>query len=440
LQEKNTKKQSMGAEPGNWDKKDLVRRVCHALDIAKQVVQRLAANGYTDPDEPANCVRPEKVIAETALLLFAVSLSEQTHEVNERMQCVARLLVPHARSERMLLGLCLEPALAWEYAQAHVCLARLGFEDPDVDELVRQCASSQAKAGRERAPHRLLEQEWVIDTWKQSRTSARSPAPDVALNSLLNHPMDLIGGSREDVYAFTHALMYASNFNVYHRQLPRPRAVILAEAETALARCLDEQDYDLGGEVLLAWPLTGKSWSAAAAFGFRVLARVEDEAGFLPAPTTRLNRLNKMQGNERANYLLATAYHTAYVMGLLCAAALQPRRAPPSKIPRSGAAHGSAKLILRFIDADGRSAHWRDELSQLTRPERDATAGLLLNIALRRKISRREFGAVHELLKVGYSLGLSDTPASSQAAEMLERLATFANIKRARGETGGKMN
>jgi hypothetical protein len=251
--------------------------------------------------------------------------------------------------------------------------------------------------------------------------------------------MDLIGGSREDVYAFTHALMYVSDFNVYPRLLPRPRAVILAEAEAALARCLDEQDYDLGGEVLLAWPLTGKSWSAAAAFGFRVLARVEDEAGFLPAPSTRLSRLNKIQGDERANYLLATAYHTAYVMGLLCATALQPRRAPPSKIPRSGAAHGSAKMILQFIDADGRSAHWRDEFSQLTEPNRDAIAGLLLNIALRRKISRREFGAVQELLKLGYSLGLADAPGSSQAAEMLERFAVFANITRDRSETSGKM-
>ena len=187
----------------------------------------------------------------------------------------------------------------------------------------------------------------------------------------------------------------------------------------------------MGGEVLLAWPLTGKSWGAASAFGFRVLARVEDEAGFLPTPSTRLSRLSKMQGEERANYLLATAYYTAYVMGLLCASALQPGRAPPSRIPRRGAMHGSAKRILQFIDADGRTAHWRDEFSRLTEPERDATARLLLNIALRRKISRHEFGAVHELLKLGYSLGLANAPASSQAAEMLERLTTFAKITRA---------
>src|SRR5262245_8637998 len=174
----------MSDEAVSWDRQDLVRRLCHALDIAKQTVLRLAANGYTDPEEPANCVRPEKVIAETALLLFAASTAGLHDDVNERIQCVARLLVPHARSERMLLGLCLEPALAWDYAQAHVCLGSIGFPDPDVDELVRQCADSQAQAGRERTPHRLLEQQWVMQTWRRSEIRVPSPAAPPVPNSV----------------------------------------------------------------------------------------------------------------------------------------------------------------------------------------------------------------------------------------------------------------
>jgi hypothetical protein len=47
----------------------------------------------------------------------------------------------------------------------------------------------------------------------------------------------------------------------------------------------------------------------------------------------------------------------------------------------------------------------------------DVVAGLLLNIALRRKIGQREFAAAHEWLRCGYSRGLVDTPAASQAAE-----------------------
>lgn len=420
---------SSAAHGRNWDPKDLERRLCHALEIARQAVERLATNGYTDADEPGNDVRPEKVISETALLLYASSKAAHLPEVGARIRCVAELLIPHARSERILLGLCLEPALAWEYAQAHVLLGRLGYQDSIFDTLLEQTTRSQASAGRERPPHRMLEQEWIREIWSGSRKGKGQRCTRLALTSALGQSMDLLNGSREDIYAFTHAIMYVTDFKVCPHRLPRPRSAILAEAEAALAFCLDEQDYDLGGEVLLAWPLTGKRWSAAAAFGFLVLARVEDKAGFLPVPSTRLERINKLQGDERTDYLLATAYHTAYVMGLLCAATLDAGGPPPAKIQARGSVRGSGKTILKFLEADGRNAHWWEELDQLNELERDAIAGLLLNMALRRKIKQREFGAVHELLKTGYALGLANNPAASQAAEMLERLATFAKIR-----------
>lgn len=342
---------------------DLVRRLGHALDIARQAVDRLAATGYADPREPANNLRPEKVIAETAFLLLCASRAGEHPEVRERIGSLAERLIPYARGERMVLGVCLEPALALDYAQAHICLARLGYPDPGFDSVLRRSVDSQARAGRERPPHRELEQHWLEEIWDGSRSNSHSKLTAAARNSVLGRPMDLLSSSRDNVYAFTHALMYVTDCHLPPRQLPRPVSVILAEAEAALGRCLDDQDYDLGGEVLLAWPLTGRPWSAAAAFGFRVLARVEDEAGFLPSPSTKLQRLNELKGDERSNYLLATVYHTAYVMGLVCAVALsrEKRRPPkshpagsppgaptesfPSSMPRGAACIGGRNLI-----------------------------------------------------------------------------------------------
>lgn len=410
-----------------------MRRLCHALDIAEKAIKCLASEGFTDPDEPGNGIRPEKPISETAVLLLAASAVADHAEVGARIQHVAQLLIPHARSERALLGMCLEAALALDYAQAHICLTRLGYPNPGFDAMLRQTAMSQARAGRERIPHRALEQQWLTGMWKNSGSQ---PATRTVPASALSQPLDLFSGSREDIYAFTHALMYVTDFGICPGRLPRPRSVILAEAEVLLAFCLDEQDYDLAGEVLLAWPLTGKSWSPAAAFGFRVLAHVEDRAGFLPAPTTRLDRLRQLQGNDRTIYLLASAYHTAYVMGLLCAAALRPGRAPPSQIPVKDVIHGSADAILQFLNTEASRHHWQEEFNLLSAPERDALAGLLLCVAIRRSISKREFGAVAKLLEIGYTVGLADTPASSQAAEMLERLALFMDITRGASSSG----
>jgi len=410
-----------------WDKKDLQRRLCHALDIAGRTVERLASEGYSNSSEPQDRIRPEKIVSETALLLLAASAADACDEVGARIRHVAGLLIPHARSERLLLGVCLEPALTFDYASAHVCLKRLGYGDAGFDALLRKAVNAQARNGRERVPHRVLEQEWLSASWSGALEHSRH-ATSAARNSVLNRPMDLLSASRDDIYAFTHALMYVTDFNLSPGRLPRRKSLILAEAEAALARCLDEQDYDLGGEVLLAWPLTGKSWSAAAAFGFRVLARVEDEAGFLPTPSTRVQWLNEHEGHNRTDYFLATAYHTVYVMGLVCAAALQHGRTPPCTIPIRDVAPGTANRILEILDADGRAVHWRDDFDRLTSGERESLAGFLLSIALRRKTSQHDFDSLARLLREYHRFGLTNTPDASQSAELLERLAIFAEI------------
>jgi hypothetical protein len=417
-----------GGEPlrTRWDRADLQRRLCFALDIARQAVERLASDGFKDSKTPAQNLRAEKVICETAILLYAASAARHHADIAAAIDTVAWLLVPHARGKRMLLGVCLEPSLALDYAEAHICLSRLGYPDPGFDDLLRLSRNAQAGYGRERVPHRVLEQRWIDDIWMESM-SGRRERPSAALVSVLNRPIDVLGGSREDIYAFTHALMYFRDFNIRPRRLPRARSVVLAEAEAALARCLEEQDYDLGGEVLMAWPLTGASWSATATFGFRVLARVEDDHGYLPAPGMQPRRLDARE--EEGDRWLANAYHTIYVMGLLCAAALHPGRAPPRRIPRRAPSdRGTADAILRFLDSDGRSPRWRHEIDASSPAEREALAGFLLNIALYRKVRRREFGAVLELLRIGDRSGLADTPASSQCAELLERLAVFEHL------------
>jgi hypothetical protein len=81
-----------------------------------------------------------------------------------------------------------------------------------------------------------------------------------------------------------------------------------------------------------------------------------------------------------------------------------------------------------LLDCGGRSPQWRHAFDQVSPSERAALAGFLLTIALVRNVRRREFGVVHELLRTGYALGLVDGPASSQSAEMLERLTTFEQI------------
>jgi hypothetical protein len=413
-----------------WDAADLVRRLCGALDLAQQAVERFAAKGFTAPADPAARVRPEKLIGETAILLYAASAAAAARpELRARIDAVARLLLPHARSERTMLGICLEASVALDYAEAHILLSALGCRDARFDALLRQCVTSQAGTGRERVPHRALEQQWIAGVWRQCVPEARGRTLRRALDLVLKRPLDVLSRGLDEAYAFTHALMYVADFNRRRRRLPRGRAAIAAEAEAVLARCLDEENYDLGGEMLMAWPLTGAPWSAGAAFGFRVLAALEDRDGMLPAPGAQSADAGKRDGAVNAGERLARGYHTAYVMGLLCAAALAPGCAPPLALPAQPMPQpGAAAAVLRFLEGEGPLPFWRQELERVPAAERDALGGFLLDIALARAVRHRDFGTVHALLKTGYACGLAGTPASSQAAEMLERLATYATV------------
>jgi hypothetical protein len=168
-------------------------------------------------------------------------------------------------------------------------------------------------------------------------------------------------------------------------------------------------------------------WSAAASFAFRVLARVEDEAGFLPAPLTRLDRYHSLSGEEQSRYVMATVYHTAYVMGLVCAAALRSGKTPLTEIPHQGP-QGGASVLLKHIDAHGGRPHWRDDLSQLPSPAQDTLAPMLLTIALRRAAKRRDLQGIRTLLERALGHKLVSHPASRQAAGMLRRIAAASQL------------
>jgi hypothetical protein len=58
-------------------------------------------------------------------------------EIADRVRQLAEDLIPYVRSKRMMLGLCLEPVVAWDYGLAHVCLTKLGYHDSRFD-----CGSS----------------------------------------------------------------------------------------------------------------------------------------------------------------------------------------------------------------------------------------------------------------------------------------------------------
>jgi hypothetical protein len=415
-------------EAEEWSEADLIGRLARALDFAVLTIKSMPAEGFADQAEPSRTVRPEKVVGETSLLLLVAAQASSSVEVRRRIDVAAQLILPLARAERVRARVCLEPSLALEHALGHICLSRLGFPDLALDRLLHDALEADCAGGVERTPHRELEQEWLVRMWGGNARRAHVD-PRLPGRSALGRPADLLSTRKDQTYAFTHALMYLTDFGAREVRLPRSAAALAAEAEAALASSLDEPDYDVAGELLLTSPYLRRRWSAPSALGFAILASVEDRLGFLPSPSVSLDRLQGLAGEERTRYAAANSYHTAFVMGVLCAAALRGDRRPPVRPPARARQRGAAGELLALIGPVDAKAEWKAHIESLPPDDRDAAAPLLLAIGLRRAAVRRDLAAVRSALLIGQRHGLLDAPAPRQAAQLLRRSATFAALK-----------
>ncbi len=412
----------------SWSEADLELRLCRALDLARKAIHHFAIDGYSNPDAPACSFGPEKVVAETAMLLYAASASLSRPNIASRVDHLAQVLAPHARSERVLVDIALHPALAFKFAVPHILLTKVGYPDAGFDDFLRSCASSQTRNAQDRPPSSSLERQWIRSLWNGLDSNLGWRAK--LRNSMLNWPVDILGGLRMDAYAYTHLIMYCTDFGFRTPRLPRSRSAILMDVGSLLAGYMDAEDYDLAGELLLAWPLMGAAWSPAAAFAFRVLASIEDQVGVLPCGNVNLAHLAQLEGEERARYALGTAYHTAYVMGFLCAASLRPGRAPPVTIVGPQFDATCLSRLLRYVDVD--QGHWRPEFFSLAEEEGRALIPFVLDVAIMQKCRRRDYQALSEILSLAREFDVAGSPMCRQAFELLERIASCSTAIRLR--------
>src|SRR5215469_4815879 len=206
-----------------WNKNDLIRRLLGALDVAQRAIERLGAEGYSHPEDSEASVDAGKIVAETAMLLLSAwRVSSEFRAVRQRIDSVSTPLAALARSDRTRLGLSLYPALAQDYAFAHICLNDMGLKDELFDDFL--CASLEAAEAhaRERLPHRVLEQLWLHRLFVGGNGTDRVEFA-MARASMLGRTMDSLSARRDDVYAFTHALLYFTDLGQKSPHLPRPK-------------------------------------------------------------------------------------------------------------------------------------------------------------------------------------------------------------------------
>ena len=402
-----------------WSRADLERRLGDSLEVARRSIPILAA---ALPGEPAALptFKREKFICETALLLYAASgAARRRPALRARIAGVASDLAPHARSEALITAMRLRPVVAPEFSVAHVCLTRLGFPDLSFQAELDFVLAASVTGMVERAPWKDVEADWLAGV---SGRATRNDVGPVLARMTVTLGLDALSARREEIYAFTHGLIYLTDFGQRPRPLARPHADLVADADVALARCIDDDDFDLAAEVLMTWPYLRAEWTAGAAFGMSVLARVEDQVGLLPSLSLRQVEFAALEGLERKRYVATEAYHTAYVMGLLSAALLLPGCAPPSAVP-SGAGSGAARLLHALMLPRSPIPQWEVDFASLSPRQQDRLAPFLAAVGLRRAVMQSDLERLRSILAASVDHHLPISPAIYQGAELLRRFA-----------------
>jgi hypothetical protein len=284
----------------------------------------------------------DKVVAETALLvLLAARLGGTFREIASSSRALARGLEPLARPERTALSLRRHPETVMSLGFAHTALTAAGFPDENFEEIVSSAFATGQASSIERLPFRELDLRWqehlregsaaprIDDIWPYT-TLCRNPNPCFML--------------REEIYALTHDVFYSTDFG--RADLPLLRGVQVGKRlahliDALLAGRIAAYDYDLILELILAKICARQRWSPHVSFGFDFAAKVESHTGYLPGPSYEASVAAALQPLARAAYEFRHRYHTYYVFGLVCLAALDtPAESPMLESVREEALAG----------------------------------------------------------------------------------------------------
>lgn len=405
------------AVPGAGDE-DIARLLLAAVDVARRT---LAASHNTPCTDLAPALIADKVRNESAMLLR--SLWDLRDDVPGLATALSRLADDLATADPVAFAirLCLHPGIALDLALVPIHLRDLGLGNPCLEPFLDSVLDDDRPLGPERPAHRRLETEWLHGLWS-GRVNSTVCANTLRATSLA-WEFDHLSGTTDDAYAFTHAVLYATDHGRRSVPLPRMQEQIEADADAILAVALDASNHDVAAEILWTWPMLRIPWSPLAAEAWRFLADVAAQ-GFLPGPGFDPSIHNRLPAVERDAYVLQTSYHTTLVHGMLVAAVMTgaPPTTAPSLLPTV------CDLVTDLTPPLTVSRDWWSHVDGLSAARRRALGPAFVTMALRRAVVAADIRGLARVVREAAQRGIPKTPALRQAHRLLANAVACARL------------
>lgn len=221
-----------------------------------------------------------------------------------------------------------------------------------------------------------------------------------------------------EVYAFTHAVFYATDFGAH--DVPPGRAPVADVIRPLLSSHLIDGHLDLLAELLLCADVTGLGETDLVRRGWAALASAQRPDGAVPGPVHRPSVLAGLTGEKAEAYVFGTCYHTTLATGLAAAVRLgrggvpeppldRPYAGTPPPYPATGA---PAEAVREWAEAITRAAPHAPEQHRHVWTE--AVAGAL-TLAAR----RHDPATLAAALTAVRALGQEDAPLARSATARL---------------------
>ncbi len=382
------------------------------LDMVELMLDQVIDAWESSDDTPERFKLVGKTVGEAAMLLRLAHRALPDPDDRRRIVGIAARLAPHARTPAVRRTLVTRPSRAGMYTVAHGCLTAVGVEDPPFDRLARLALTSTASAANERVPYRLLDTQWARHL---AFGDQELDHPSVQL-SPIGVGVDLVAVTIEDAYAFTHALLYATDFG----RVALPAAAdadagrLMRFADALAVKALDDDDLDLLSELLMAPATLRRPWTPTLTFSWMVLDRTWRDHGFVPGPGLP-SAAEGESPREAVRRVIGTVYHTTFVAAMAAATALTTGHLPPQVVPAGGAGGGPGP------DLSGRRRQWHDTWESLGEADRARLGDFTSGLALRRAADDLDLIEIRELVLAALARGGTGDPMIEQCAELVQR-------------------
>lgn len=287
----------------------------------------------------------EKMMMEVGLLAYIASRTQPCEDDARRL---AEIVRQHYDSTAAVACILRHPRLSASLGTLLLVLEHFGLATAQESAAVRSGFGSQYVDSSEHVPFRLLDRRWV----RELATGIEEPLDEAVRLSGACRATNPIYMSREDGYAITHTVMYATNFG----QRVAPAALLGQRLwdtiDAAIAWCLGSGDFDLLAELLLSQIYLQQRLSAYGRIAWRQCRSTWDDMGFLPSPSLSAETFTMCADETaRRQYAFHNMYHTILVSGLLCLAYLDHDPAPTASPRQERSGYVGSETIGRALKA-----------------------------------------------------------------------------------------